>query len=610
MTLPEDLKLLFVQWLQDLAVEATNKGSKMALTYNRAFMNVKNHPEPVNDPKTLKSIRFVGDKTVVLLTTKLKKYCESLEVAMPNAFAANESIVVANKRKSDSSGSEPAKKPRKKRPYVPKHRSGGFAILLALYLRDRVRNGLGREDIVKAATPYSDKSFSSNPAANDFYSAWSSIKVLMNNDLVSCSGRSPKLYFLTDEGLELARQLKDTEGMHSSPLRQEPDISFDNKLRVTPDTSNIRFSDPYNLIDVDDIDGSNAVEKLDITIDTVPGISSCPLKTGSRSSTDVSAKLSIEALPHDSTNRIFDGTRYDIWTQDEVEVIIIIDSREVRSSSERDFFEKRLSSFGVKCEVRALSVGDIVWIAKHKKTGKEVVLNHICERKRIDDLAFSIRDGRFQEQKNRLKKTGMKNYYYLIEEAGMGVMDRVAEMAESIQTAISMTITVSDFYLRRFKEINETVSFLASLTQVIQNNLLRDNTKLVVIRAQSLKNQTEYTELVIKFRDKFETRNTSYECVHYYPVFQELMGKSVTTVREMFIVMLMSIRGVSLERAIVIQRRFPTPKSLIEFYTSEHGSDTEEEKKRLLEYEFRNEIGNKKIGKVCSERVYDAWGKQ
>ena len=31
--------------------------------------------------------------------------------------------------------------------------------------------------------------------------------------------------------------------------------------------------------------------------------------------------------------------------------------------------------------------------------GREVILNHVIERKRFDDLAQSIKDGRFKEQK-------------------------------------------------------------------------------------------------------------------------------------------------------------------------------------------------------------------
>ena len=47
-----------------------------------------------------------------------------------------------------------------------------------------------------------------------------------------------------------------------------------------------------------------------------------------------------------------------------------------------------------------------------------VVLDFIVERKRMDDLASSIVDGRFREQKHRMKQSGLANAVYLIEEYG------------------------------------------------------------------------------------------------------------------------------------------------------------------------------------------------
>jgi crossover junction endonuclease MUS81 len=43
------------------------------------------------------------------------------------------------------------------------------------------------------------------------------------------------------------------------------------------------------------------------------------------------------------------------------------------------------------------------------------VLDFIVERKTSDDLAASIRDGRYDEQKYRLKNCGINNVIYLIE---------------------------------------------------------------------------------------------------------------------------------------------------------------------------------------------------
>ena len=59
---------------------------------------------------------------------------------------------------------------------------------------------------------------------------------------------------------------------------------------------------------------------------------------------------------------------------------------------------RQLKCRHVNFEIRHLKVGDFIWIAKNNE-GQELVLPYIVERKRMDDLAQSIKDGRFHEQK-------------------------------------------------------------------------------------------------------------------------------------------------------------------------------------------------------------------
>lgn len=58
-----------------------------------------------------------------------------------------------------------------------------------------------------------------------------------------------------------------------------------------------------------------------------------------------------------------------------------------------------LSGLGTLFELRHLKVGDFTWVCRDRVTGQELVLPYIVERKRMDDLASSIRDGRYHEQK-------------------------------------------------------------------------------------------------------------------------------------------------------------------------------------------------------------------
>lgn len=63
-----------------------------------------------------------------------------------------------------------------------------------------------------------------------------------------------------------------------------------------------------------------------------------------------------------------------------------------------DELVKAIEAQGTKLEVRKLKVGDFAWVSRNSK-GQEVLLPYIVERKRLDDLASSIKDGRFHEQK-------------------------------------------------------------------------------------------------------------------------------------------------------------------------------------------------------------------
>ena len=49
---------------------------------------------------------------------------------------------------------------------------------------------------------------------------------------------------------------------------------------------------------------------------------------------------------------------------------------------------------------------------------RELVLDYVVERKRIDDLVASIRDGRYREQKFRFARSGINRPIYLVENAG------------------------------------------------------------------------------------------------------------------------------------------------------------------------------------------------
>lgn len=85
------------------------------------------------------------------------------------------------------------------------------------------------------------------------------------------------------------------------------------------------------------------------------------------------------------------------------DICLVLDIREVRTKTDRDYIGQKLKERGISVSKRVLEVGDILWVARLKEPSPsgpdEIVLDYIVERKRMDDLVFSIKDGRFNEQK-------------------------------------------------------------------------------------------------------------------------------------------------------------------------------------------------------------------
>lgn len=88
-------------------------------------------------------------------------------------------------------------------------------------------------------------------------------------------------------------------------------------------------------------------------------------------------------------------------------ITLILDTREINSKTDRDGLWNAIKAKGVPVEQRTLMLGDAIWVAKRKnglgRSEDEIVLDHILERKRLDDLCSSIKDGRYEEQKVSLR---------------------------------------------------------------------------------------------------------------------------------------------------------------------------------------------------------------
>jgi hypothetical protein len=88
-----------------------------------------------------------------------------------------------------------------------------------------------------------------------------------------------------------------------------------------------------------------------------------------------------------------------LWRPNEYTIMMVLDNREVKMKTNREYIQDKLEEKGVPVVKRALDLGDVIWVAKHVETEEEMYLDIVVERKRMDDLVSSLKDGRFREQK-------------------------------------------------------------------------------------------------------------------------------------------------------------------------------------------------------------------
>lgn len=506
MSLPEDLKHLYLTWLEEDAQQCQRRQQKSAMLLLNAVRTLRAHTEPIHAPEDLAKLKGIGNWIVSKMRQRLDSYCEEEGFEkLPVAEVAAKAGGRKRKDKEDEDGSNGAKRVKE---YIPRKRSGGYAILLVLLELDEDMMGVTKDLISANAAPYCDTSFTSNPSTSQFYSAWNSSKKLISEGLLKCSGR-PQRFYLTEEGLALAKKIKKND-----------QVLFRGEQPRQPRT----------------------------------GTTTTPAKEAGAAMPE-SPQLPVH-IPRNRVQEEYRGTKYFIWEAGSYDVKFTIDNREIRSKTERDFFDMKLQQLGVECLKRPLAVGDGVWVARHKTSNEEVVLNYILERKRLDDLASSIIDGRYTEQKTRLKRTGIDNILYLIEEV---TSSDLQQMSQAIQTSIALATMVNGFHVQRTKDADATLHFIHRLTKQVVK--FYTGKPLLVLNPSNVASQLDYARLLTSFKRRF----TNHECVHLYHTFDSLLSKSnMTTVREMFVRMLMTVRGITLEKAIAIQRQYKTPRAMFE----------------------------------------------
>ena len=333
-----------------------------------------------------------------------------------------------------------------------------------------------------------------------------------------------------------------------------------------------------------------------------PPLSSLPQATNKLSQPPARSSANPSTLPTFDPIRLAPGC---------FTVHLVLDNREVRTKDDRDYIADELTKKGTKPIVRPLELGDFFWVAKchdpdllsrHGEEGSEVCLDWIVERKRLDDLVGSITDGRFQEQKFRLRKSGVKNVIYLIEEFSLST-EKSTKFHEAIQSAIAATQVVNGYFVKRTVKLDETIRYLARMTKMLKSSY--ESKPLYLIPTNAL-TPTTYLPLLTHLRTHPSHTDRSYHIT--YPSFASLASKSDTlTLRDVFLKMLMCTRGISGDKALAVQKHWATPRALVEAF---EGCEGLKERDAMIETRLGGTVGRAKVKGVLGAKVAGVWGEE
>ncbi|WFD24196.1 Crossover junction endonuclease mus81 [Malassezia equina] len=295
---------------------------------------------------------------------------------------------------------------------------------------------------------------------------------------------------------------------------------------------------------------------------------------------------------------------------------MVMDFREVRvrslsmaggGPSRRVTFEEALEHRGITCDLRVLELGDIIWVARPKPNlepslarmwsyTQEVVLDTIIERKRLDDLANSLVDGRWHNQKKRLRESGMGQVIFLIED--IDVTELMYRYGKQIQTALSSTQVIDGFFVQRTADGQATVDFLVTVHQTLED-MYRDQ-PLYVLKEHTI-DRDHYHELQQRLRADHPDK-----LFHVpFQTYQQLNGKTSSSgmLQDTWARMLLCIRGASEDKVLEVVHRWPTPQHLVQAYKA---CASEEEARRLLSRTIdpQTPVARRQIGPKLSERIW------
>ncbi|XP_076971790.1 structure-specific endonuclease subunit MUS81 isoform X3 [Tamandua tetradactyla] len=243
----------------------------------------------------------------------------------------------------------------------------------------------------------------------------------------------------------------------------------------------------------------------------------------------------------------------------EYSLLLCVDVGETTGAGHRPKLLRELQRLRVPHTVRRLHVGDFVWVAQETRPRDpaarpgELVLDHIVERKRLDDLCSSIIDGRFREQKFRLKRCGLGHRVYLVEEHGS--VQNLSLPESTLLQAVTNTQVIDGFFVKRTADIKESAAYLALLTRGLQR----------LYQGHTLRSRPWGTPGNPE-SGAGPSPNPLCSLLTFSDFNAGAIKNKAQSVREVFARQLMQVRGVSGEKAAALVDRYSTPARLLAAY--------------------------------------------
>nr|XP_002125898.1 crossover junction endonuclease MUS81 [Ciona intestinalis] len=637
---------LFLSYLKEWKDDASEKELKSYHTYNKAYKSLEKYGLPLQSGKEAVILANFGEKICAMLDTRLGKDSKEKGVT-PREFLEQsrqvseswwKSLETEPNKKKQKTLKVNSNVNRKQRTYVPVKNSGAYALLIALSRNKASENSFGymkKAELQREAQTFCTKSFTV-PDPGSQYTAWSSMATLINKELVK-KHNNPAKYEITDSGLELAQKLdieNQNKGITNTGLEfvQKLDTESQNSNQNTIENLWKKTKQKENLVNFSDSDSEcemiNLVDRVkskqkplkkvnkntenyavlkpkaqlvqfsdsDPDIEVIEQPSKCvdltlssdeEISQGKNTYNTPEIKSTVpNSNPQCSLAHSSGGNVEFCLEPGDFDVVLCVDTREVSGDKRKKEMQREIQKLNVETIDRVLQIGDFVWVAKEKSytgNGREIVLDYIVERKCMADLAMSIRDGRFHEQKIRLKQCGAKKIVYLVED--MNKIQHQSLPEKTLRQALINTQFVDDIFVKYSENIAATAQYLGILTTKLKK-MYRNKTLLAceIAEVQKTCNDENSVQKLLSF-DDFNDGS--------------LKGKGLT-ITEMFVRQLMQLHGMSYDKADTITQLYPTPYLLVQAYKN---CESLKQKQDLLA-KIKTGLLKRNLGANLSKVVY------